>query len=153
MLVCFHYCCPVCNVAPVTPFYQHGSILIPAWIGNSIHYEVRDEITYPFPNFNGSIVHSLAKFNSWPRSFSCHNQPFPPQDRCPQLHQMQLIAFMVITFSCVPSLCVNCNLKTNWKSYPHDDVIIWKHFTRYWPFALCGGIHWSHATFLWSASE
>ena len=27
--------------------------LIPAWISNYIYYKVRDDITYPFPNFNG----------------------------------------------------------------------------------------------------
>ena len=32
------------------PFYQHGFILIPAWISNYIHYKVWDEIPYPFSN-------------------------------------------------------------------------------------------------------
>ena len=31
------------------PFNLYG---LTAWIGNYIHYEVWDEITYPFPNFN-----------------------------------------------------------------------------------------------------
>ena len=30
--------------------------IIPAWISNYIHYNVWDEITFPFPNFNGSTV-------------------------------------------------------------------------------------------------
>ena len=30
--------------------------LIPAWMRNYIHYNVWDEITYPFPNFNGATV-------------------------------------------------------------------------------------------------
>ena len=30
--------------------------LIPAWINNHIRYEVWDEITYPFQNFNGATV-------------------------------------------------------------------------------------------------
>ena len=34
------------------PFYQHGLTLIPAWISNYIHYNVWDEVTYPFLNFN-----------------------------------------------------------------------------------------------------
>ena len=38
------------------PFYQHGLTLIPAWISNYIHYNVWDEITYPFLNFNGATV-------------------------------------------------------------------------------------------------
>ena len=38
------------------PFYKHGLTLIPAWIGNHMHYKVWDEITYPFLNFNGATV-------------------------------------------------------------------------------------------------
>ena len=38
------------------PFYQHRLTLIPAWISNYIHYKVWDEITCPFPNFNGAII-------------------------------------------------------------------------------------------------
>ena len=30
--------------------------LLPAWISNYIHYNVWDEITYPFLNFNGATV-------------------------------------------------------------------------------------------------
>ena len=43
-------------VANSGPFYQHGLTLIPAWISNYIHYNVWDEITYPFLNFNGATV-------------------------------------------------------------------------------------------------
>ena len=32
--------------------------LIPAWMNNYIHYKVLDEITYPFPNFNGCKIHT-----------------------------------------------------------------------------------------------
>ena len=38
------------------PFYQHGLTLISAWISNYTHYNVWDEITYPFLNFNGATV-------------------------------------------------------------------------------------------------
>ena len=38
------------------PFYKHGLTLIPVWISNYIQYKVWDEITYPFPNFNGATV-------------------------------------------------------------------------------------------------
>ena len=37
-------------------FYKHGLTLIPSWIINYIHYNMWDEITYPFPNFNGATV-------------------------------------------------------------------------------------------------
>ena len=38
------------------PFYEHGVTLMPAWIINYTHYNVWDEITYPFLNFNGATV-------------------------------------------------------------------------------------------------
>ena len=38
------------------PFQWHGLPLIQAWIKNDAHYNVWDEITYPFPNFNGAAV-------------------------------------------------------------------------------------------------
>ena len=38
------------------PFYKYGLTLIPAWISNYIHYNVWDEITYPFLNFSGATV-------------------------------------------------------------------------------------------------
>ena len=38
------------------PFYSHGLTLIPEWTSNYTHYKTWDEITYPFPNFNGCAV-------------------------------------------------------------------------------------------------
>ena len=38
------------------PFYLHGLSLIPVWISNHMPCKVWDEITYPFPNFNGCIL-------------------------------------------------------------------------------------------------
>ena len=38
------------------PFYYRVLTLIPAWISNYIHYNVWDEITYQFLNFNGATV-------------------------------------------------------------------------------------------------
>ena len=38
------------------PFYQHGLTLFLAWISNYTHYNVYDEIIYPFINFNGATV-------------------------------------------------------------------------------------------------
>ena len=35
------------------PFYQHGLILISAWISNYMPGKVWDEITYPFLKFYG----------------------------------------------------------------------------------------------------
>ena len=39
-----------------SPFYQHGLIVILAWINNHMPNKVRGEITYPFLNFNGATV-------------------------------------------------------------------------------------------------
>ena len=46
--------------------------LIPAWISNYVHCKVWDEITYPFPNFNGGTVevwewisNFIPPFTSW----------------------------------------------------------------------------------------
>ena len=45
--------------------YNHLGFLLqtwinfnPAWISNYIHFEVWDEITYPFLNFNGAMISS-----------------------------------------------------------------------------------------------
>ena len=38
------------------PFYEHGLAFIQAWISKYIHYQVWDEITYLFLNFNGATV-------------------------------------------------------------------------------------------------
>ena len=37
-------------------FYKHGLTLISAWTSYHIHYKLWHEITYPFPNFNGTAV-------------------------------------------------------------------------------------------------
>ena len=48
------------RVAPVMitrgPFISMVLSLIPAWISNHIPCRVCDEITYPFPNFNGCTI-------------------------------------------------------------------------------------------------
>ena len=43
------------------PFYYHGLTLISARVSSYFHYKVREEITYPFLNFNGAtVVNSLG---------------------------------------------------------------------------------------------
>ena len=39
----------------------HGLTLIPAWIGNCIHYNVWHEMPYPFSNFNSAAVEVKEK--------------------------------------------------------------------------------------------
>ena len=48
------------------PFYWHRLTLISACISDYIHYNVWDEITYPFPNFNGRLdrKRTLAKHSN-----------------------------------------------------------------------------------------
>ena len=48
---------------------KHKSLLLliciyfnPAWMSKYTHYEVGDEITYPFQNFNGEVV---EVWNGW----------------------------------------------------------------------------------------
>ena len=38
------------------PFYEHGLILIAAWISNYTLRKVLGEIEYPFPNYNAATV-------------------------------------------------------------------------------------------------
>ena len=45
----------VCYLGPI---YKHELNSIPAWISKYIPYKVKDDITYPFPNFNGATVNS-----------------------------------------------------------------------------------------------
>ena len=51
---------------PRDAFYQHGTTLIPTWISNHRPSKVWDEITNPFPNFNGAtdeITYPFPTFN------------------------------------------------------------------------------------------
>ena len=55
-------------VPPVTtrgPFFWHGLTLIPAWIRNHKPSKVWDEITNPFPNFNGCIIEVWEWINNF----------------------------------------------------------------------------------------
>ena len=50
------------------PFTKHDLTSIPVWISDYIHHKVWDEITYPFPNFNGATVVIWG----WIRNFDPH---------------------------------------------------------------------------------
>ena len=61
MLIVYEYslfrpCWCIKTWTAVAAFTKNGLTLIPAWISNYIHYNVWDEITYPFLNFNGATV-------------------------------------------------------------------------------------------------
>ena len=53
----------------------HGSMLrtiIHAWISNHIHYNAWDEMTHPFPNFNGTTVEVWEWISNFIPHFTGH---------------------------------------------------------------------------------
>ena len=58
-------------------FYRHGLTLIPAWISNYIHYDVWDEIAYPFPNGNGCTVEVWEWMGKFIPYFTGHVITYP----------------------------------------------------------------------------
>ena len=54
--------------------------LIPAWIDNYVHYKMLDEITYPFPNFNGWTVEVWECINNFIPNFNGHVVTYPCGD-------------------------------------------------------------------------
>ena len=54
--------------------------LIPAWISNYMHYKMWDEITYPFPNFNGATVEVWEWISNFIPHFTGHVITYPYWD-------------------------------------------------------------------------
>ena len=54
--------------------------LIPAWISNYIPSKVWDEITYPFPNFNGVSVEVWEWISNFIKHFIMHVITYPCRD-------------------------------------------------------------------------
>ena len=50
------------------PFYQYEFVLIPAWICNHMSSNMWDEITHPFPYFNGTSI----EIWEWKSNFISH---------------------------------------------------------------------------------
>ena len=65
----------------ICPFYYHGLTLIPAWISNYTDYNVRDEITYPFLNFNGATVEVWEWISNFTPCFTEHMIIYPCWDK------------------------------------------------------------------------
>ena len=61
--------------APSGPFYYHDLTLILVWINNYIHCKGWDEITYPFPNFNGATVEICEWISYFIPHFTEHVNP------------------------------------------------------------------------------
>ena len=55
----------------------HGLSLILAWITNYIHDKVWDEITYPFPNFNGYTIEVWEWISNFIPHFAGHLITYP----------------------------------------------------------------------------
>ena len=62
------------------PFHWHGLTLIPTWISNYTHYNVWDEITYPFLNFNGATVEVWEWISNFIPHFTGHVITYPCWD-------------------------------------------------------------------------
>ena len=54
------------------PFYKPGLTLISSRMSNYIHYKVWDEITYPFPNFNGAVIEVCSWLSNFIPHFTVH---------------------------------------------------------------------------------
>ena len=87
------------------PFYYHWLTLISAWISNYTHYNVWDEITYPFLNFNGAIV----EVQEWISTFIPHFS-----GACDYLSMLGLKLNHVNKRGSRRSLCIN-----KWKVFIH----------------------------------
>ena len=57
--------------------YSYGLTLIQTWISNHIDYDVLDEITYPFPNFNGGTVEVCEWTSNFMPHFTVHVITYP----------------------------------------------------------------------------
>ena len=62
-------------LSPCWPRSPYGVIghdeLIPVWISNYVHYKVRTEITYPFPNFNGATTEVWEWISNFTLYWAC----------------------------------------------------------------------------------
>ena len=55
---------------------------MPSWISNNIHYKVWDEITSPFPNFNGATVEVWKWRSNFIPHFTGYVITYPCWDLC-----------------------------------------------------------------------
>ena len=58
---------------PINSLFSEGSAalnwhrltLIPTWKGDYVHYKMHEEVTSPFPNFNGATFSSHTLLGMW----------------------------------------------------------------------------------------
>ena len=70
---------------PLANIHRHKLILIPTWINNYIHYNVRDKNSYPFPNVDGATVEVGECISNFTVPFTSHVTKYPcmdERDRC-----------------------------------------------------------------------
>ena len=63
-----------------SPFYKHGLTLITAWISNHMSSKVWEEITHPFPNFNGATVEVWEWLSNFIPNFTMDIITYPCYD-------------------------------------------------------------------------
>ena len=61
----------------ISSYSQSTLLSIPAWISNYIHCKVWGEITYPFPNFNGSTIEVWEWMSNFILHFTGHVITYP----------------------------------------------------------------------------
>ena len=81
------------------PFYQHGLILIPAWICNLVFSKVWGEITFAFPNFNGCTVEVWEWISPY---FTVHEITYA----CLKLIR---VSKMALVYDCLSSTCISAS--------------------------------------------
>ena len=67
---------------PLLIFHLEPLLLtsVPTWISNYIHYIVWDEITYPFPDFNGVTIEGWEWISKFTQRFPGHVITYPCWD-------------------------------------------------------------------------
>ena len=149
-------------------------------MSNHMPSKVCDEITYPYPNFNGCTVEVWEWINDFITHFimrGCNYSSMPGLKLTILVKgapgvRWTLSSIIEIPFRRWHSRNKSCHfhkgssycyLKTVYRGCRHDDVIKWKHFPCYWPFVWeFTGHRWIPLTkasdaglwcFLWPAAE
>ena len=102
-------------------FYLYGLTLTPAWICNHMPNKMWHEITYPFPNFNGTFQICICKYY-WKKtaiSLRCHCVK-PPESQ-PRLHGRVAVGTPILEVTCLgrPRKCSIWHLGVNYTAWDH----------------------------------
>ena len=123
--------------------YSLSLTLIPAWISKYIHHKVWDEITYPFPNFNGCTVEVWGWISNFITHFIGHMIAYPCWNSIDPFINLGEIDRYLTTTKHNKARTVNIIYGMYFMSMRnlivtgfHDQM---ETFPRYWPFVR--GIH------------